>query len=353
MSYFNLDIDSYNIKELQDLLGLKETCNKNDINDKCANMLQTIKNDKTIEDMQQEKIIVFIDVMKQRLIDNYDRTENVVIPSAPYATKTHEVNYVKDKLNPLYKNTIKRYLVIDSSFRKNYYATKASDFHQTLSTQLKNVVSMQVKGLVVPEINTIDKTIKNNFFYINNDKVELPSSNIEGYDSIANKIQTEINSLGYGAVTVTYNSDTRKIIFDGLLATDTIYFANHLDLGDDPPIMRLGWLLGFRNAIYTGSTSYITESPTGNYTRNNPYYLCIDDFNNNHNDVVTTNYSKSVLQNNILVIILGEYILPKRDYFGPVNIEKLHIQLLDKYGRIVNMNNNDLSFVLELECLYD
>ena len=44
---------------------------------------------------------------------------------------------------------------------------------------------------------------------------------------------------------------------------------------------------------------------------------------------------------------------PERIYFGPTDINKLEIKLYDEYGRIVNINHADYSFVLELELLYE
>lgn len=43
----------------------------------------------------------------------------------------------------------------------------------------------------------------------------------------------------------------------------------------------------------------------------------------------------------------------KRSYFGPVDIEKLEIKLLDEYGKILNLNNMDWSMVLTMECIYN
>ena len=42
----------------------------------------------------------------------------------------------------------------------------------------------------------------------------------------------------------------------------------------------------------------------------------------------------------------------KREYFGPVNIERLRIKLIDEKGNIVNLNDNDWSFSLIIEQLY-
>ena len=42
-----------------------------------------------------------------------------------------------------------------------------------------------------------------------------------------------------------------------------------------------------------------------------------------------------------------------REYFGPVDIRKLHFQILDEYGRVVDLNNMDWSCTLTFDVLYD
>jgi len=42
-----------------------------------------------------------------------------------------------------------------------------------------------------------------------------------------------------------------------------------------------------------------------------------------------------------------------REYFGPVNLQTMTVQLLDEYGRIVDLNNMDFSFCLTLVTVYD
>ena len=42
-----------------------------------------------------------------------------------------------------------------------------------------------------------------------------------------------------------------------------------------------------------------------------------------------------------------------RTYFGPVDIQKLHIQFLDEYGRVIDLNNMDWSFTLSFILQYD
>ena len=46
-------------------------------------------------------------------------------------------------------------------------------------------------------------------------------------------------------------------------------------------------------------------------------------------------------------------ITPAREYMGPVNLNNLTIQLLDEYGRVVNLNNMDFSFSIQMTTVYN
>ena len=46
-------------------------------------------------------------------------------------------------------------------------------------------------------------------------------------------------------------------------------------------------------------------------------------------------------------------ITEPRRYFGPVDIQRLRVQLYDDFGRILDLNKSDFSFVLNLKVLYD
>ena len=48
----------------------------------------------------------------------------------------------------------------------------------------------------------------------------------------------------------------------------------------------------------------------------------------------------------------GSLQLNQRNYFGPVNIERMRVKLLDDKGNIVNLNGVEWSFVLIAEMLY-
>lgn len=162
-----------------------------------------------------------------------------------------------------------------------------------------------------------------------------------------------------------------------------------------PTYRSFGWTLGFRRQTYTVTFADICESYTQNvnYTNllnnavfynsmhgyisseaaygssiDNYLFVAIDDFHNNYpSDTVcmVNNYNKSMIGKNIIgritlaqnfnSVILdnnSDFIFKKREYFGPVNIEKMQISLLNRYGETIDINNQDFSMTLELKQMY-
>lgn len=127
---------------------------------------------------------------------------------------------------------------------------------------------------------------------------------------------------------------------------------------------RIGWMMGYRKDFYTGQTAHTTESVL-DIIGSKYMFLIVDDFNNSSNINYLTSSKNSLLPDNILARIsikgyafsvqsqtdLSIYTEP-RYYYGPVNIEKLHIKVVDEYGRIVDLNNSDFSFTLNLITIY-
>ena len=65
--------------------------------------------------------------------------------------------------------------------------------------------------------------------------------------------------------------------------------------------------------------------------------------------------AKIPLKNNNYFFIFNENNSSKKTrlYNGPVNINKLNIKLIDKFGKIIYLNNMDISLTLEFEILYE
>ena len=124
-------------------------------------------------------------------------------------------------------------------------------------------------------------------------------------------------------------------------------------------IALMAWKLGFRNGQYDGNSAYISEGVV-NLSGATYMFLSVNDYNNYSNTFFSA-FNESLLNKDILGRIavasssrnaitysnIGRVSTP-RQYFGPVDIEKMQIQLLDEFGRIVNLNNMDFSICLSL-----
>ena len=141
---------------------------------------------------------------------------------------------------------------------------------------------------------------------------------------------------------------------------------------NQPLPFYLGWSLGYRNNTYSsgpgtvdGSNNILPSATVSEglcYVKGPQYiFVAIDDYNNNVNNYYVSAYSESINNKNILSKIntnrpyeegTTSQLNRTRNYFGPVNIEKLRITLYDEYGRIINLNNMDWSCSLMFECMY-
>ena len=109
---------------------------------------------------------------------------------------------------------------------------------------------------------------------------------------------------------------------------------------------------------YSGKHTYTAEGlydPLGNRY----FLLSVNDYqNNNTRSVVSPMQEETLTDGHILAKVPGGCCAKsceneERIYFGPTDISRLHIKLLDEFGRIVDLNNGDYSLTLEFEVLYD
>lgn len=181
-------------------------------------------------------------------------------------------------------------------------------------------------------------------------------------------------------------TDLSGLIINGNLAYQITFGITPTgdNINNEPLPFFLGWQLGYRvikyfagPGIYYGDTDTIMlpaaiVSEGICYPRGPSYiFVAIDDYNNNVNNYYVSAYSDSINNRNIIARInissvvqsngvyqTGEddgfstQINRSRQYFGPVNIEKLRITLYDEYGRNLILNNMDWSCALMFECIY-
>ena len=230
------------------------------------------------------------------------------------------------------------------------------------------------------------------------------------HTSLIQKIQDDINNMGIdikitfnlsyentggigvgnGLVSIGVNSESNitsigdiELNFQGQMLPSTVENYNMtqkfvLDLEEQANIIntyyygksvidykqRLGWMLGYREEVYNNSTYHLSEGIL-DILGPKYLYLIVDDFNNSNNKNFFNSSEKTMLNDNILARIsikgyafsiqsqtdLSIYSEP-RYYYGPVNINKLSVKLVDEYGRHVNLNYMDFSFTLSLITIY-
>lgn len=116
---------------------------------------------------------------------------------------------------------------------------------------------------------------------------------------------------------------------------------------------------------YTSTQIVLPSAPR---TLTNAQLYTINSINNNNNNLI--NYlAKAPTSSDILAIIpvktsvgvpTGSLLVEfsgslqdnSRTYFGPVNIDRMTVKLLDDKGNVLNLNGNDWCFTLICECLY-
>jgi len=298
-----------------------------------------------------------------------ERTEHALV------NLTKERTFNTPFLNQLKNRIIVSQISIDTKFRKNYFSTQPSDFVVNLTNPLKNVISMRLSSMEIPNVqHVISANNGTNGFTISKNglvqEATIASGNYEYW-----LLGTQLNDLSGGGMTKTgiecsINIDEKSMrtTITNAQANDMTHFeldfTNPVD-SNSPPMKTLGWLLGFRNRKYEGSHIYQSEAAV-DLAGSKYFFLAINDFNPCVHDVVTVLYENSFLQDNILARIpmregkgvvlfddCTDKITKKRHYFGPVNVDKLHIKLMDEYGMPIDLLGMDYSFALEFQILYE
>lgn len=293
--------------------------------------------------------------------------------------------FYQGRFNPIDKRTVNKSITINSKFRTNYYNTLASDFLFEFPLEFKNVVSLRVIDIELPIqlLYNISGYLGNNWFMIENEtthdmtKIIIPDgfysnqSLIDLLNNICNDFTDDFKyiqfTLNDSETTVSLKS-TAPYIYDF-----TLYFNENLNpnnlscvCGDVSNIVnkdtnhlmtKLGWILGFRHDFYEKKSTYTSEGLIE--TQMSPMFLCVNDFNDNQfNNKFNVFNGLSLLSNDIVsqIFLSSNKIAVNsisKTYFGGTNLNKIHVKLIDIFGKKINLNNNDFNFTIQLDMIYD
>ena len=414
---FDLNVDNYTHDELAQMFELPENYDANTIEVHEAKLKDGILKNREIDEKTQLKTLDFLVKAKQIILKDPTKSKKVTIqekisdvfnsnfklqetkvvdvnehmiqerPNKSYSS-SYPSEYFAGVINPIKKKTTRKNLNIDSRFRENYYGSPATNYNLVLPMNMNNVLSMQLTSVEIPtSYYCVSKQYGNNFFHINVDGygsalVTIPSGNYK-YEGIANIINEAISHLAapfddvYFQINLSSltNNGSGQMMVGWVVGSANIgtniglNFQANINGDDDrntPLPMKLGWLIGFRNGIYENNENYVSEGVVDLYGPRY-LYLVLDDHNNSVSNSFYSAFNSSILNKNILARITVQTTAPfsilaqnnlnlvstSREYFGPVNIQHMNIQLLDEYGRVIDLNNMDFSFCLTLTTAYD
>jgi hypothetical protein len=328
--------------------------------------------------------------LKPVKLENDDEHMVQVRQNKPYLS-SFPSEFFPGVINPLKRRINKQNLNIDTRFRENYYGSPSTNFNVTLPLMINNVLTMQLAAIELPTtFYNISKQYGNNFFtLVVNDVaqvVNIPDGNYT-YTGIVNLLNTTMTNIAnsdpslvnfqnivFGINISTNNGSGQMFVGINSLPTPSPVTSFSLNFQADrngtydrgtPLPLKLGWTFGFRNGVYENSVNYVSEGIV-DLLGPRYIYLVVDDFNNNVNNSFYSAFNSSILNKNILARISLQantfniftennlnIVTTPRQYFGPVKIQNLNIQLLDEYGRVIDLNNMDYSFSLTFQTAYD
>ena len=297
---------------------------------------------------------------------------------------TFENKIVAGEINSIKRVTKLVNVHLDSCFRDRYYQSNPCNFVYQLPKQFKNVVSMKLASIEIPNSWYLFSHIKkNNTFIIEITvckkcsvyNIIIPDGNYNSDSLVAflnmryfHQSTTSPDSpLRHLRISVNeFNNRTQFELLE--TAPKDMLFSLHFTSSDTENMLETcGWILGFRIARYLAIQDIILSEGLFDAGGDRYIYLSVNDYQYNYNETNIICFDKSSLEEYTLAkipLLNGKFsliidendknpLVKIRQYNGPVNLSKFEIKVLDKYGSVVDLNFMDFSFSLELELLYE
>lgn len=273
-----------------------------------------------------------------------------------------------------------KHLNIDTRFSDDYGYNK-TDFNKTFylnftfPERIRDVKSMRVTSMELPiTFYNFSESMENISFTITDNtpltkKVIIKDNNYSTASQLQSEIATKIHSFGGNFTNISFNNTGTFSTFDASASTFTISFNTDVSGNTDRFNVRskLGWELGFRNPTYSlTSAKTLTSESFLNLNTVRYLYLVIDEYSPGFTNSFVCPIQNYLLNKKILAriqidtqrfpfgtiqpcnffngLIESDY----RQYNGTIDIQRLSVQLVNEYGKPMNLNGMDFSFSLEL-----
>jgi hypothetical protein len=419
----DLDIKNYSVDDLINFFKLDNNYNSEDLEERYKSLTVSIL--KLSQNLQYKyDLIDFINNGKTVLLKNItDENEEII------KTVKKDNNIVKDeyeetvgkilnpltshpslqtqKINPNSSNsynisTTTTNYIFNTLYRDNYFNTISNNCSFTLPFTIKNVTAISLSGIQIPNVsNTFSNNKETNQLFIHEDgtgiegiviipdgnytSTEFPpilesAINLQLLGSTPNRftvtldpykkriiISNTTNTFTMNILTKQYNATNRK----GFCLYNTEFNTNATD--EDPKTginpseyaYSMGYIIGYRQVLYSGLKSYEGESPYQD-TLQDYYYFELNDYTDYQFNTTIGVFPTGFLSNNIIAVLPittpkytasfdnnANFIYKTRNYAAPINLKKISIKMISPQGELVDLKQTDFAFCLQVSTLYD
>ena len=386
MNNINLDINTYNIDELKNLLKLPQNYTSENIYNAKENIANSILKS-NISESKKTEIYIFLDNIKNKLINNLETGLNIT--SIKEFNGNQYISNNNESILGNYKQTnrsiLKKIYTIDSIFRQNYELTDNQSHNYTiqLPETVTRAMSMSISSVEIPlTYHNISSYYNNNVFSIEmfySDGTRIGdfeliiklsdglyesrnSSSARAY-SIEQEINEKIQAIVASDVPninpsyITYFRYINAITFVIDKKSGYSYFsydnvgtpiqdykikinfnvnnpnANSSNCYSNELRQKLGWQLGFRtDSITFSSTNLIAESSAICYINYPRYiYIALDDFQSSSQNYFAVASDSIIAPNiitriNILSLLEEKTAFKQGAYAGDIYYNQKHIR---------------------------
>jgi len=317
---------------------------------------------------------------------------HTILPATPYVAP-----------NEFYVKTQTQMVSIDTRFRENAYTTSASNFAISLPTKLSKVVTIEVASfdMAIDATSTVYQAMRNNFFVLrillnpgnSVNQLEHTVTVPDGHYATADELVYAVRESIYAATVSAFRpTDNRECCLSGqseLFGTIELtldertgrvnLYTEHPDIqsleldfsldeeGDSDRrqveyYTKLGRVLGFTRRKYRGQKEYGGETRVDPFLCVRYFYLEIADFQNQYAPTFVPAFSNMNLSPSVIAKVVRDHdqkqndlrlITEPRVYFGPTDVSRIQVRILDAYGNVMDLANVDYSFTLRVRYMYD
>ena len=325
--------------------------NNNNINNKEIKGLRKEKNEIIKSEISHEEFILFMESLKKEF---QKLTQSIIEMNINHSKTQNDYENFEKQFK---KDIIKKNIIIDTihmdDHSSNYIINLGDD---NLPEVYKNVIGFRLINAVIPYTFYIVHD-NNNIIVIDDDiRIELVPAHYT-FTQLGTHLQEKIQEQAaakYSSFTVTSNEDD---------ITYTISSKPILDLEDGSDNFSIDWTSSTSNRLF-GFFKKVKSEGKNQYTSDHEA-----DHSVHYIDLVITeipsiackinNKGKEIISRipfnadagSLIYYRTPEHELQTSNYFYPIKLSQLTIELIDDQGNIYDCNNADNSFEFELTIL--